>query len=104
MVAFGLLTKIQAKLAGVGVILLGIAAAIFRMKSLKNQRDRAEAKADTLKATVHAQRVKERIKKEEEVKLSSRRAEIAKEIEDIKRLGENSEGVKNLLHPNDDWS
>lgn len=61
------------------------ALAIFGA-TMKGQRDRARIKAETLEATVNAVRVKKLIKKKEEVKSISRRADILKEIEEKKKL------------------
>jgi len=96
----GLLTKISRQMYLIGAVLLAVLAAIGRMQFLKNARDKAEVRADTLSATIHAERVKKKIIKEEENKLSSRRAELIKEIE-RKKKGETFEGVDNLTDPND---
>lgn len=82
----------------IGALVLSVLAVIGRMQFLKNSRDRAELKADTLRATVHAERVKKEVIKEEEKRLSSRRASLIKEL---KEEGENFEGVDNLTDSND---
>lgn len=94
----GILKKISRQMYAIGAVLLAVLAAIGRMQFLKKARDKAEVRADTLSATIQAERTKKKIIKEEEEKLSSRRAEIIKEG---KKKGENFEGVDNLTHPND---
>jgi hypothetical protein len=97
----GILTKISRQMYAIGAVLLAVLAAIGRMQFLKNARNKAEEKADILSATINAERVKKKIIKEEENKLSSRRAELIKEIEKKRRKGETFEGVDNLTDPND---
>lgn len=82
----------------IGAAILIVLAAIGRMQVLKNQRDKAKMERDVLKARVHVQRVNKKIKKEEKVKLSSRRADLKKELSKKK---EEFEGVSNFTDPND---
>ena len=94
----GFLTKINKWLYVAGAAALAVLYAVLRINSLKHSRDKAQIKADTLTATVHAHKVRRQISKEEDKKLSSRRAEIIKEI---KKEGEEFEGVDSLTNPND---
>jgi thymidine kinase len=68
------------------------------MQSLKNQRDKAVVVSETLTARHHTQKIQKKIKREEERKLVSRRAEIIKEI---KKPEEEFEGLDNLTDAND---
>ena len=95
---FGLWTKIVANSYVVGAGLLAVVAFIARFQFLKNARDRAELEADTLKATVHANKVKRKIVKEETKKLSVKRAELKKRIKEKRR--EDFEGLDNLSDSN----
>jgi len=86
-----------------------IAVAIFSVlaifgATMKGQRDRARAEADTAKAVVHAERVKRKIVKEEKEKLSQEESIIKEKIEKFKE-GEEFEGLDNLSDPNnfDAW-
>ncbi len=78
-------TGIQAKLVGAGFVLLTIIGFLTRLKFVTAARDRAEVKADTLKATVHAERVKNQIIKEEREKQVSRRADLVNQIKEKKK-------------------
>ena len=89
---------LQAKLYAFGAGLLAVLALILRMQVLKNGRDNARMERDVLKARVHVQKVNSKIKREEKVKLSSRRAELKKELSQAK---EDFEGVDNFNKPND---
>ena len=95
-----LLVSLKSKLWWIGSVVLAVLAAVVRMQSLKNARDKARVEADTLKATVHVQRVNNQIKKKERKKLSVEKAKIKEEIEKIER-GEKSEGIDSLSNPND---
>ncbi len=112
----GLLLKTKKNLVAIGAFLLAVLAFFARLQFLKNAREKAERKADTLRATVHAERVKRDIIKEEEGKLLSRRSELIKEIKKIKPKEEREEvqtdskkeddsekfkGIDNLTNPND---
>ncbi len=72
---------IKAKLAAFGVGLLAIAALFTRLSFLKNQNERLERVADTLKARSKAETVRKKIIKKEKERLVSRKADIAAEIE-----------------------
>lgn len=91
---------LKTKLAAAGAVLLALVAAVVRVQWVKKQRDVARESVDILQAQRSAIKIKEEIKKEEEVKLSLRRAEIKQELERIKE-GDKSEGVSNLTRPND---
>ena len=95
-----LLVSLKSKLWWIGSVVLTVLATVVRMQSLKNARDKARVEADTLKATVHVQRVNNQIKKKERKKLSVEKAKIKEEIEKIER-GEKSEGIDSLSNPND---
>jgi uncharacterized protein (DUF3084 family) len=94
----GLLIKLRSKAAILGAGLLAILAFFLRLNFLKNARDRAEIESDTLRATVHAERTRKKIIKEEEKERVSRRDTIKKELE---KKGEEFEGVDNLTNSND---
>lgn len=66
-------------MAIVGALLsvLGVMSVYWRSKAQRMERER-----DTLKATVHAVRVRAMIKKEEEKRLSKRVEEIKKEVKE----------------------
>jgi uncharacterized protein HemX len=91
---------LKTKLAAAGAVLLALGAAVVRVQWVKKQRDVARESVDILQAQRSAIKIKEKIKKEVEVKLSLRRAEIKQELERIKK-GDKSEGVSNLTRPND---
>ena len=93
-----MLVGLQAKLAALGAALLIILAAIARFKVVKHQRDRAVQVAETLKARHVFRKKTDKIKREEKVKLVSRRAEIIKEISKDEK---DFKGVDNLSNPND---
>ena len=95
-----LLVNLKSKLWLIGSVVLTVLAAVGRMQSLKNARDKARIEADALKATVHVQRVNKQIKKEEDKKLSVEKAKIKEEIEKIKK-GERDDGIDSLSNPND---
>ena len=92
--------KIVASSYKIGAVLLIVVASIARFQAVKSARDRAVLEADTLKAVVHANKIKRKIVKEEEEKLSAKRADLIKKIKDIKE-GKKSEGLDNLTNPND---
>ncbi len=87
---------LKAKLAAAGALILVVLT--LYIKTLKFQRDRAVVVAETLKARHHVQRKQQKIKREEKIKLHSRRVEIIKEISKEK---EKFKGVKNLNDSND---
>jgi hypothetical protein len=62
----------------------------------RNKANKQKAKADTLQATVHAERTRKKIEKEKKIELSRRESEIKKEGKD-----ENFEGFDNLTDSND---
>lgn len=76
----------------VGAILavLGVASVYF-----KNKAERIERERDTLSATVHAVRIRKRIEKEEEKRLSER---VIKKEKEIKEKGYDKD-----LGSNDNW-
>ena len=88
---------LQAKLMAFGAGVLAILAMVLRMKVLKEQRDRAEQQRDVLKARSQVQKTLRVIKRKEQKKLVSRRADLAKELE---KKGEDFEGVDNFNKPN----
>lgn len=87
--------KLKAWGWAIGAGLLAALAAmtgIYRHKAIKYER-----KADTLKATVNAERVRKEIEKKEEEKLSLKESEIKKEV----KKDEHFKGVDNLTNSND---
>jgi hypothetical protein len=93
-----LVTKVKKNLYVIGAALAGLAYFVIRILTLKKARDRAEDKVDILKTTIHAERVKKEIIKEEEKKRVSRRADLLNELE---KDGEDFKGLDNLNNPND---
>ena len=96
----GLWTKIVANSYVIGAGLLAVLGFFARFQFIKNARDKAEVEADTLKAVVHANKIKREIKKEEEIDLLRRSRDIKEEIKKLEK-GEESEGIDNLTNPND---
>jgi len=94
----GLILKINKNLWVIGGAILTVLAFFARLQYLKGARDRALVKADTMKATVHAERVKREAIKEQEKIYRRRRVEIK---EELKKKGEDFEGVDNLTNPDD---
>jgi CHASE1-domain containing sensor protein len=70
---------------------LGVASVYYRGQAKKQRR-----KADTLTATVHAERTRKKIEKEKKIELSRRESEIKRKGKD-----ENFEGFDNLTDSND---
>lgn len=64
-------------IVGAVLAVLGVTSVYFKSKA-----DRMERQRDTLKATVHAARVRKKIKEEEEKRLSERVEEKEKEIKE----------------------
>ena len=77
-----------ALLAGLGVF------SVYYKKKADKQKDRA----DTLTATVHAERTRKEIEKKERTELSRRESEIRKEKE---KKDDAFTGFDNLSNPND---
>ncbi len=92
------LAGLKAKGMAAGAIALAVFAFFVRFQMVKNQRDKAVVVADTLKARHHVQKTQKKIKREEEKRLVSRRADIVKEI--AKEKGE-FKGLDNLRDSND---
>ena len=92
------LVGLQAKLAALGAALLVVLGFFVRLKMVTRQRDKATTVAETLKARVHVQRTKEKIKREEEATLLK---EIASIEEELKKSDEEFKGVENFNDPND---
>ena len=89
---------IQAKLAALGAVALSIFYFIVRIQMLKNQRDKAEVVAETLKARHHVAVTQSKIKRKNKKELVSRKADIVKELEKSK---EEFKGLDNLKNSND---
>lgn len=75
---------------GSALAVLGLTSVYFRSKA-----KRVEQERDTLKATVHAERTRKRIEKEEEKRLSER---VEKKEKEIKEKGYDKD-----LGSNDNW-
>ena len=67
-------------------------------KIMKEQRDAAREKVDTLKGTIKAEKKTKEVVKKEEKTLIRRRAEIKKEVE---KDDKDFKGLDNLSDPND---
>lgn len=89
---------LTAKLYAIGAGLLALGALILRLQVLKNQRDKARVMADTLKVRHHTIQVQKVLKRKEEKKLLSHRAEIVKELSKEK---EDFTGIDSLTDSND---
>lgn len=61
--------------------LLAIGAAVVRMRSLKNQRDKARQQRDVARARVHVAKVEKSIEKKQREELSRRESDIKERIE-----------------------
>ena len=95
---------LKSKLVGLGAAILVVLAFFVRLQTVKNQRDKAKVKADTLEASAHAERVKKKITREEEREGVSRRETIRKKVKELEKgdvKDEDFEGVDNLTDPND---
>ena len=88
---------LQAKLMALGAAVLAFLALMTRLKIVKNQRDKAKEQTEVLKARQHVIKTQRLIKRKEQVKLVSRRADLKKELEKNK---EDFEGVDNFNDPN----
>lgn len=93
-----LLGKIKYYAMLIGATLLAIAAATLRIKTLKNQRDRAREEAARQKAVVHVGKVKEKERKKQQDSLLLKEERIKEEVE---KKGEDFKGLDNLRDPND---
>ena len=80
-------------IAGALLAVLGVASVYYKEQAKKQRR-----KADTLQATVSAERTRKRIEKEKKIELSRRESEIIKEKE--RKDGEFT-GFDNLTDSND---
>ena len=89
---------LKVKLAAAGAAVLAFLAMWVRLKAVQNQRDKAESTANILIARHVVAKEQKKIKREEEKKLVSRRAEIIKEI---KKPKEEFDGLDNLSDSND---
>ena len=92
------LLGLKAKLAVAGAAALAFIAMFVRLKLVENQRDKAEGVAEVLVARHTVAKKQEKIKRKEEGDLTSRRGEIAKEIE---KKREEFKGLDNLSDSND---
>ena len=84
-----------------GLAILGAVLAVLGVTSVyyREQAKRQRAKADTLKATVHAERVRKRIEKEYKRDLGEIERKIKKEVK--KKDDKDFKGVDNLTDSND---
>ena len=94
-----ILAKIKLWGGVVGLIILTVLS-VFGA-TMKGQRDRARREVDTLKTTVHSERVKKKIVKEKKKELSLKESEIKERVKKEKR--EDFEGIDNLTDNSDDW-
>jgi len=89
---------LQAKLMAFGAAVLGVLTLLLRMKVLKKQRNKARKQTDVLKARHQVIKQKRVIKRKEQERLVSRRADLKKELD---KEGEDFKGVDNFSDPND---
>lgn len=94
---FGFLLKAKARAAWCGAAFMVVLAFFVRLKLVIRQRDEAVTTAKVLTATVRANAVKNRIKKEEAIKLKEDKAKILKEV----KTGEDFKGVDTFTNSND---
>lgn len=92
------MTYLKAKLAALGAALLAVLYFFIRFQSVKNQRDVAVIKADTLAARAKQEEVKKKIRKEKEENVVSHRVELLKDLE---KSDEEFKGSSNLSNSND---
>ncbi len=88
---------LQAKLMALGAAVLAFLALMTRLKIVKNQRDKAKEQTEVLKARQHVIKTQRIIKRKEQERLVSRRADLKKELD---KEGEDFEGVDNFNDPN----
>jgi len=89
---------LQAKLMAFGAGVLAILAMVVRMQALKNARDIARQESETLKARAHVVKVKRKIKRKEQIRLSEEKAHVK---EQLSKEGEDFKGTDNFSKPND---
>ena len=94
------LLGLKAKLAGLGALLLVVLGFFVRLKIVTAQRDSAVINAEVLKRRVIQHKQSQKIIRDEAVKLHSRTASIAKEIE---KEDEDFEGIDSLTNSST-WS
>lgn len=92
------LLKLKAWSWQLGAALLAVGAVVLRLSVLKHQRDVARDKANRAEAQVHINKVEKIIKKKRKEELSTSLEEVEREV---KKKGEDFEGLDNLSNPND---
>ena len=92
------LLGMKAKFAAFGAALLVVLGFFVRLKLVTRQRDKATAVAETLKSRNKVIVEQKKIKREEEVKLLEELTSINKEL---KKEGEEFDGLDNFNDPND---
>lgn len=90
--------KIKFYLAAIGAAILAVLAAVVRINSLKNQRNKARQQRDILDARVHVQKTQKVLVKKKNEALSKERAKIK---EELAKKGDEFEGIDSLKNPND---
>jgi predicted Holliday junction resolvase-like endonuclease len=104
---YGWWIVIKSKIVWVLSGLVTVAAFVARLQYLKKTRDALKFEKKVLEATLENQRANQKIIKEEEVQLSSRKAKIKEEIENKKKLDKGDpdakpfKGIDNLTDSND---
>jgi hypothetical protein len=88
-------------LGQIKVWLMALGGALFAVLGVvsvyyKGKAKRMEIERDSLKATIHAVRVRKKIKKEEDIRLSKR-------VKEIKEKVNKNEEIDSLSNPNDNW-
>ena len=76
-----MIAKLKLYGLAIGTFLLAVLAAVVRMQSLKNQRDKARQQRDVARARVHVQKVEKSIEKKQREALSLKEKEIKERIE-----------------------
>jgi uncharacterized membrane protein YebE (DUF533 family) len=92
-----MLSQLKAWIYAAGAALIGGLAAWGLWN--KKKAEKFEAKASTLEATVHAERVTKKVIKEKKKEQSSRRERIKEEVE--KKDDKDFKGIDNLTDSND---
>lgn len=86
--------SLKAKLWAIGAFGLAIFAAIFRIRYLTSQRDKAVAQAESAKAQAHV----ERVVRETDAEIYREHSDLAREAKEAIKRGEVPD---NLERPND---
>lgn len=93
-----MIARLKYYAAVIGTALIAVLAALLRIQSLKNQRDKLRRERDTLDARVHINKVEKQLQRKKKERLSLERETIEREVS---KEGEDFRGLDNLSKPND---